>query len=76
MFLNLFLTLIRRAQVRWHLRHSMGALLSREDDHLLQDIGLTRHQAERLVDEAPFDDVPTDGPSPKRAVPSVHCETC
>ena len=76
MFLNLFLTLIRRAQVRWHLRHSMGALLSREDDHLLQDIGLTRHQAERLVAEAPFDSVAADGTPPTRAMPFVHCETC
>jgi uncharacterized protein YjiS (DUF1127 family) len=73
---NLFLTWIRRAQVRSHLRHSVGDLLSRQDDHLLNDIGLTRYQAEQLVDEPPFDDAPTDGPSPKRAVPSVHCETC
>jgi uncharacterized protein YjiS (DUF1127 family) len=76
MFPNLFLTLIRRVQARRHLRQSMGDLLSRSDDHLLEDIGLTRYQAEQLVAEAPFDDGSADGPSPTRAMPSVDCETC
>ncbi len=55
MFLNLFVTVIRRAQVRGHLRLSIGGLLTRQDDHLLDDIGLTRHQAEMLVADAPLD---------------------
>jgi uncharacterized protein YjiS (DUF1127 family) len=61
---NLFLTLIRRMQVRSHLRRSMGDLLVRSDDHLLADIGLTRHQAERLIADPPTDVISPDGPQP------------
>ncbi len=76
MSMHLFLTLFRRAQVRWHLRRSVGELLSRADDHLLQDIGLTRYQAERLMAEAPLDDAPGDGPSPTRAARAAAGNAC
>lgn len=73
MFTNLLLTLIRRAQVRWHLRRSVGELLTRVDDHLLDDIGLTRHQAERLIAEAPLDDMSPDGPQQMQAATCAPC---
>jgi uncharacterized protein YjiS (DUF1127 family) len=73
---NLFLTLFRRAQVRWHLRRSVGDLLSRSDDHLLQDIGLTRYEAERLMAEVPPDMMPVDRPQRMQAVKGAACETC
>ena len=73
---NFLLNLIRRAHVRWHLRRSVGSLLSREDDHLLNDIGLTRYQAERLVAEAPLDDAPPDGPPPVRTITCAPGTAC
>jgi uncharacterized protein YjiS (DUF1127 family) len=68
---NLFLTLFQRAQSRWHLRHSIGELLSHSDDHLLDDIGLTRHQAERLVAEGS-----PDIPAPERPLPAASGTEC
>jgi uncharacterized protein YjiS (DUF1127 family) len=73
MFTNLLLTLIRRAQVRRHLRRSVGELLTRVDDRLLDDIGLTRHQAERLIAEAPLDDMPPDGPQQMQVATCAAC---
>lgn len=76
MFMHLFRTLIRHPQVRGHLRQSIGDLLSRSDDHLLQDIGLTRHQAERLVADARLDTAPIDGPLRIRAVKGMARDAC
>jgi uncharacterized protein YjiS (DUF1127 family) len=73
---NLLQRLIRRAHVRWHLRRSVGGLLSRQDDHLLNDIGLTRYQAEQLVAEAPLDDMTADGPLQVRAVTCAPGREC
>lgn len=42
-----FLATLRQ---RHALRQSVGALLRRADDHLLDDIGLTRCDIERLID--------------------------
>jgi uncharacterized protein YjiS (DUF1127 family) len=48
MLKSVFLTL----RLRFQLRRSLGPLLSRYDDRLLLDVGLTRHQAERLLRSA------------------------
>ena len=47
--LTFVLTLIRQIAVRRQIRASLGQVLARPDDHLLDDIGLTRHAAERLL---------------------------
>jgi uncharacterized protein YjiS (DUF1127 family) len=47
--LSLVLTLIRDLAARRQLRQSLGPVLARPDDHLLDDIGLTRHDAARLI---------------------------
>ncbi len=54
--ITLLLHRIRQAQTRWYLRRSVGQLLLRADDHLLDDIGLTRHALERLIAAAPSRD--------------------
>ncbi|MGQ0566755.1 MAG: DUF1127 domain-containing protein [Gemmobacter sp.] len=46
-----------RLHLRQHqVRQSLGQVLARADDHLLDDIGLTRHDAERLLSRAPATD--------------------
>ena len=47
--LTQILTLIRKIVARGQVRQSLGPVLARADDHLLDDIGLTRHAAERLI---------------------------
>jgi uncharacterized protein YjiS (DUF1127 family) len=54
--LTYILTLIRRIAVQWQVRQSLGPVLARADDHLLDDIGLTRHAAERLIANPPATD--------------------
>ena len=48
----MFITLIRNFRQRRMVQRSMGQLLSRADDHLLDDIGLTRHDLETLIHSA------------------------
>lgn len=43
------LNLIGKLQASRQLHRSLGKLLQRPDDHLLDDIGLTRDLAERLI---------------------------
>ncbi len=45
-------SLLSTLHLRTQLLRSLGPLLSRYDDHLLEDIGLTRHQAKRLLHSA------------------------
>lgn len=45
-------SLLSTLQLRLQLRRSLGPLLARKDDHLLDDIGLSRHDAERLIAQA------------------------
>ena len=54
--LTLFLTLIRQIAARRQVQQSLGPVLARADDHLLDDIGLTRHAAERLIADPPATD--------------------
>ena len=49
LILHFVLTLIRQIAVRRQIRASLGLVLARPDDHLLDDIGLTRHAAQRLL---------------------------
>ncbi len=42
-------SLIRLIRAQAQVRRSLGAVLLRDDDHLLGDIGLTRHTAARLI---------------------------
>jgi uncharacterized protein YjiS (DUF1127 family) len=48
----MFMTLIQNFRQRRMVQQSMGQMLSRADDHLLEDIGLTRHDLEALIHEA------------------------
>jgi uncharacterized protein YjiS (DUF1127 family) len=50
-------SLLSTLRLRIQLRRSLGPLLARKDDHLLDDIGLTRHEAERLL-QSPAPDQP------------------
>lgn len=70
---DLLSILFLRIQSRWHLRRSIGDLLSRVDDHLLDDIGLTRHQAEQLMIAPPGDDIPVAATPPLRAIGGMAC---
>lgn len=45
----MFITLIQKFRQRLLVRQSMGRLLAREDTHLLDDIGLSRHDVEMLM---------------------------
>ncbi len=54
--LTQILTLIRKIVAQWQVRQSLGPVLARADDHLLDDIGLTRHAAERLIADPPSTD--------------------
>jgi uncharacterized protein YjiS (DUF1127 family) len=45
-------SLLSTLQLRLQLRRSLAPLLARKDDHLLDDIGLTRHEVERLIASA------------------------
>lgn len=54
--LTQILTLIRKVVARGQVRQSLGPVLARADDHLLDDIGLTRHAAERLIADPPATD--------------------
>ena len=47
--LTQILTLIRKIVAQFQVRQSLGPVLARPNDHLLDDIGLTRHAAERLI---------------------------
>lgn len=42
-------SVLHALQRRWLRQHSLGRVLARMDDHLLDDIGLTRHEAETLL---------------------------
>ena len=53
---SLILTLIRRIAARRQMQQSLGPVLARADDHLLDDIGLTRHAATRLIANPPVTD--------------------
>jgi uncharacterized protein YjiS (DUF1127 family) len=64
MLKSLFATL----RLQLHLRRSLGPLLAREDDRLLDDIGLTRYDAERLIATAS-----ADQPQPTRLSFSQVC---
>ena len=48
----MFMTLIQNFRQRRMVQRSMGQLLSRADDHLLDDIGLTRQDLESLIHKA------------------------
>ena len=42
-------TLFQTLRQQLLIRQSLGRLLARDDTHLLDDIGLTRHDAARLI---------------------------
>lgn len=42
-------TALARIVAKWQARRTLGALLSRMDDHLLDDIGLTRDEVRRAL---------------------------
>ena len=46
-------TVLNRIVARWQARRTLGALLSRMDDHLLDDIGLTRDEVAVLPNNCP-----------------------
>ena len=51
--LSFVLTLIRTFATRRQLRQSLGQVLARDDDRMLDDIGLNRHDAMRLIANPP-----------------------
>jgi uncharacterized protein YjiS (DUF1127 family) len=51
-------SLFAQLRQRMALRASIGGLLARHDDHLLEDIGLTRHGAEMILLSPPQVDAP------------------
>ena len=52
----MFITLIQNFRQRRMVQRSMGQMLSRADDHLLDDIGLTRQDLEALIHKARAED--------------------
>lgn len=63
----MFMTLIRNFRQRRMVQRSMGQMLRRADDRLLDDIGLTRHDLEALIDNARADGGPYRMPVALRA---------
>ena len=55
-------SLFAQLRQRLALRASIGGLLARYDDHLLEDIGLTRHGAEMILRAPPPADLPQSLP--------------
>lgn len=54
-------TLFHTLRQRWMRHQSLGLLLARHDSHLLDDIGLSRHDVARILQApAQFDPVKTD----------------
>lgn len=47
--LSFVLTLLRTFAARRQMQQSLGQVLARDDDRLLDDIGLNRHDALRLI---------------------------
>lgn len=59
-------------QRRWLRQHSLARVLARMDDHLLDDIGLTRHEAEALLSGKPE----AVDPKEKRTEAFGPCPAC
>ncbi|MEO8243423.1 MAG: hypothetical protein ABI832_14045 [bacterium] len=52
----MILSLVRKFRARQRLQGSMGWLLRREDNHLLDDIGMTRAELGDLLRDPPVDE--------------------
>lgn len=50
----MILSLVQKFRTRRQLAGSIGPLLRRADDHLLEDIGLTRAEADALLRDPPL----------------------
>ncbi len=67
----MFAPILARLMARHHARNSLRFLLSRTDDHLLEDIGISRAEAEAgMADVLPHD---TDAIAPLVAVRALPC---
>jgi uncharacterized protein YjiS (DUF1127 family) len=75
--LSPLLSLIRRIVQRHQAQQSIGSLLARRDDHLLDDIGLTRDTAAGLIADPPATD-PFHGQTrftPAAATAAISCRS-